>query len=101
VFDWRDAVDRLTAAQPAPTLDSLLQTVPPGQEFVVVAPVFRDYRAWKAQWTRLVWRRSRAWTRLLESNPRFHLEHHVVTDEIAVKHNYFKPVQAFVYRRLR
>ncbi|MBA3841979.1 MAG: glycosyltransferase family 39 protein [Actinobacteria bacterium] len=101
VFDWRDAVDRLTAAQPAPTLDSLLRTVPPGREFVVVAPVFRDYRAWKAPWTRLVWRRSRAWTRLLESNPRFHLEHHVVTDEIAVKHNYFKPVQAFVYRRLR
>jgi mannosyltransferase len=101
VFDWRDAVDRLQAAQPAPTLASLIATVRPGQEFVVVAPVFRDYRAWKAQWTRLVWRRSKAWTRLLESDPRFHLVRHVVTDEIAVRHNYFKPLQAFVYRRLR
>jgi hypothetical protein len=78
-----------------------MRDVPPGQEFVVVAPVFRDYRAWKSQWTRLVWRRSKAWTRIFESEPRFKLVRHVVTDEIAVKHNYFKPLQAFVYRRLR
>jgi mannosyltransferase len=101
VFDWRDAVDRLTDARPEPTVDALMRDVPPGQEFVVVAPVFRDYRAWKSQWTRLVWRRSKAWTRIFESEPRFKLVRHVVTDEIAVKHNYFKPLQAFVYRRLR
>ena len=67
---------------------------------MVVVPVFRDYRAWKAKWTRLVWQRSLEWSTLLQRDPRLRLEHHFVTDEIAVKHNYFKPVQAFVYRRV-
>ena len=101
VFDWRDAVDRLHAARPRPTLDALLATVPPGAEFVVVTPVFRDYRAWKAKWTRLVWRRSLKWTALLQRDPRLLLVRHVSTNEIAIRRNYFKPLQAFVYRRLR
>jgi mannosyltransferase len=100
VFDWRDAVSRLKAAQPRATLDSVVATVPRGDEFVVVSPIFRDYRAWDAQWTRLVWRRSLAWTALLQGDPRFKLVRHVVTDEIVVKRNYFKPLQAFVYRRV-
>jgi len=101
VFDWRDAVDRLRAARPRPTLDALLTTVPPGGDFVVVTPVFRDYRAWRSRWTRLVWRRSLEWTALLQRDPRLQLLRHVATDEIAVRRNYFKPLQAFVYRRLR
>jgi hypothetical protein len=100
IFDWRDAVSRLRAAQPRATLDPLLASVPPGREFVVVVPVFRDYRAWKAKWTRLVWQRSLQWTTLLQNDPRLRLEHHFVTDEIAAKHNYFKPVQAYIYRRV-
>jgi hypothetical protein len=100
VFDWRDAVSRLKAADPSPTLDPLLASVPKGREFIVVVPVFRDYRAWKATWTRLVWQRSLQWTALLQRDPRLRLEHHFVTDEIAVNRNYFKPVQAFVYRRI-
>ena len=100
VFDWRDAVDRLKAAQPRPTLGALLATVPRGQEFVVVAPVFRDYRAWDAPWTHLVWQRSTAWTALLSRDPRLRLERHIAVDEIATKVNYFKPLQAFVYRRV-
>jgi mannosyltransferase len=100
VFDWRDAVSRLRAAQPRATIDPLLASVPRGREFVVVVPVFRDYRAWKATWTRLVWRRSLEWSALLQHDPRLRLEHHFVTNEIAVKRNYFKPVQAFVYRRV-
>jgi hypothetical protein len=100
VFDWRDAVERLRAATPKATLDPVLDTVPVGDEFIVVAPVFRDYRAWRAKWTRLVWQRSVEWTRLLQHDPRLQLERHVTTDEIAVKHNYFKLLQAFVYRRV-
>jgi mannosyltransferase len=101
VFDWRDAVDRLDAAQPRATLDSLLASVPVGSEFVVVSPVFRDYRAWKARWTRLVWRKSQRWTALLAGDPRLRRVRVVATDEIKVKRNYFKPLQAVVYRRLR
>jgi hypothetical protein len=101
IFDWRDAVDRLRAASPRPTLDALLATVAPGSEFAVVTPVFRDYRAWDATWTKLVWQRSEAWTALLQSDPRVRLVGHIVTDEIALHRNYFKPMQAFVYRRLR
>jgi hypothetical protein len=63
--------------------------------------VFRDYRAWRAKWTRLVWRRSLQWSALLERDPRLVLVRHVSTDEIAIRRNYFKPLQAFVYRRQR
>jgi hypothetical protein len=100
VFDWQDAVSRLRAARPRTMMPRVLAAVPPGGEVVVVAPLFRDYRAWRAKWTRLVWRRSQQWTVALASDPHFILEHHFMTDEIAVKFNYFKPVQAFVYRRV-
>ena len=100
VFDWRDAVDRLEAAKAKPTLERLLATVPPGGRFVVISPVFRDYRAWRAQWTKLVWQKSTAWTWLLDHDPRVKLVAHVATVEIAVRKNYFKPIQAFVYRRV-
>jgi len=99
-FDWVDAVDRLRAAGPRQTLDRLIATVPRGREFVVVTPVFRDYRAWRAKWTKLVWQKSQAWTQLLQSDPRLRLERHVATNEIAIHRNYFKPLQAFVYRRV-
>ncbi|HVU76319.1 MAG TPA: glycosyltransferase family 39 protein [Gaiellaceae bacterium] len=101
IFDWRDAVDRLDAAKAQPTMDALLATVKPGQEFVVIEPVFRDYRAWRARWTKLVWRKATAWSWLLEHDPRYVVVAHVASDEIALKENYFKPVQAFVYRRTR
>ena len=100
VFDWRDAVTRLNAAEPRATLDPLLATVPKGGEFVVFAPVFRDYRAWRATWTNLVWRRSVAWTTLLQHDPRVKLERHFTSNEIAARRNYFKLLQAFVYRRV-
>ena len=100
VFDWRDAVTRLRNTRAKPELDKLLATVPKGREFIVVAPVFRDYRAWRATWTKLVWRKSQAWTWLLQRDRRVRLVAHIVTDEIAAKKNYFKPIQAFVYRRV-
>ncbi len=100
IFDWRDAIDRLEAAQPRATLDRLLATVAPGNEFVVVTPVFRDYRAWNASWTNLVWQRSVEWTTLLQADPRVRLVRHIATNEVALHRNYFKPMQAFVYRRL-
>jgi hypothetical protein len=99
-FDWRDAVTRLGQARAKPTLDGLIATVPRGGTVVVIAPVFRDYRAWRAKWTKLVWQKSIAWTWLLEHDPRLKLVAHVATVEIAVKKNYFKPLQAFVYRRV-
>jgi mannosyltransferase len=100
VFDWRDAVARLEAARPKPTLDALLATVPRGSEFVVVTPVFRDYHAWDAPWTHLVWVRSLQWSALLSADRQVRLERHIVTNEIKLERNYFKPVQAFVYRRV-
>jgi mannosyltransferase len=99
IFDWRDAVARLRAAKEQPTIDELLATVPDGGEFVVFAPVFRDYRAWRAKWTKLVWRKASDWSWLLEHDPRIRLVAHVRSDEIALKKNYFKPLQAFVYRK--
>ena len=100
VFDWVDAVPRLRATAPAPTLERLLRTVRPGHEFIVVTPIFRDYRAWDAKWTKLVWQKATLWTHLLQTDPRLELVQHVSTNEIALHLNYFKPLQAFVYRRL-
>ena len=100
IFDWRDAVDRLRAAATRDRVDATVASVEPGSEFLVVAPVFRDYRAWKAKWTRLVWRKSTAFTDVLASDHRVRLVRRIVTNEVAVKHNYFKPLQVFVYRRL-
>jgi mannosyltransferase len=101
IFDWRDAVSRLKTAKEQPTIDELLRTVPPGGTVVVFEPVFRDYRAWRAQWTKLVWRKASDWSWLLEHDPRLQLVAHIRSDEIALKKNYFKPLQAFVYRRKR
>jgi mannosyltransferase len=99
IFDWRDAVDRLRASSMRLRVDAAVAATPHGSEFVVISPVFRDYRAWNAKWTRLVWKRSSAYTGLLQRDPRVVLVRHVVIDEVAAKHNYFKPIQAFVYRR--
>ncbi len=100
VFDWRDAVGRLRASNMQARVDQTVAAVRPGAEFVVVSPVFRDYRAWNATWTHLVWEKSTAYTSALQQDPRVRLLHHVSTDEIALRHNYFKPLQAFVYRRV-
>ena len=101
IFDWRDAVSRLRATPPRQTLDRLIATVPPGQEFIVFTPVFRDYRAWTSKWTKLVWQTSEEWTGILATDPQVRLVRQVTTDEVAVKENYFKLMQAFVYRRVR
>jgi hypothetical protein len=101
VFDWRDAVTRLRSRSMAQQADAAVADVRPGAQFVVVSPIFRDYRAWKAKWTKLVWQTSTAFTARLAADPRVRLVRHVQTDEIALHRNYFKPLQAFVYVRLR
>ena len=100
IFDWRNAVDRLQASNTQARVDQTVAAVRPGAEFVVVAPVFRDYRSWNATWTHLVWLKSIAYTSALQRDPRLRLVHHVTTDEIGTRHNYFKLLQALVYRRV-
>jgi mannosyltransferase len=101
IFDWRDSVDRLEGSDMRTQVDAAVAETPVGGDFVVVSPVFRDYRAWDAKWTKLVWQTSMAYTGLLANDPRVRLQHRVVVDEIALHRNFFKPMQAFVYRRLR
>ena len=99
VMDWRDALDRLRAADVRRDLEPVLDSVRPGQRVVVVSPVFRDYRAWQAPWTRLVYLTSQAWTQAIAADPRFHRVGTVTTDEILLERNFFKPLQAVVYVR--
>jgi len=101
IFDWRDAVTRLRDAQPKATLDGLLRTVEPGEQFVVVSPVFRSYQAWRAKWTKLVWEHSGSFRTLLAHDSRVRLVRHAWTNEVVVHENYFKLMQAFVYERVR
>jgi mannosyltransferase len=101
IFDWRDAVSRLRSAPARRLLKRYVASVPRGGDFVVVTPVFRDYRAWESKWTHLVWKTSLRWSALLAADPQVELVAHVQTDEVAVKQDYFKLLQAFVYRRVR
>ena len=101
VFDWRDAVSRLNAAEPRATLDPLLAVGAPGGRV-------RRRRARLSRLPRLAGdldaprlaavgrsgRRCSSTTRGSDSSTTSS------TNEIAVKRNYFKPVQAFVYRRV-
>jgi hypothetical protein len=101
MMDWRDAVERLRAARVRRDLEPVLASVRPGQHLVVVSPVFRDFRAWQAPWTRLVYLTSQVWTRTIAADPRFRRLATVSTDEILLERNYWKPLQAVVYVRHR
>jgi mannosyltransferase len=73
MFDWTDALERLKAARPTPTIDALVQTLRPGQEIVLIQPILRTGR-WGAPWTSLVRRRSVQWERRLDADPRVRRE---------------------------
>ena len=98
VMDWRDALKHLKAATPSQDL-AILGDVPVGRRFVVVTPVFRDYHAWDAPWTKLVYGTSARWLAAIEADRRFRRVAVIQTDEIARKKNYWKPLQAFVFVR--
>jgi hypothetical protein len=101
IFDWRDAVERLQAAQPKATLEPLVESVPVGDRVVVIAPIFRDYRSWRADWTKLVYRRSVQWERLIARDPRLRHVAHLQANEFALEKRFSKAVQADVYVRER
>jgi mannosyltransferase len=101
VFDWRDVLKRFRPVTVARDLEPLLASVPPGAHVVLVSPVFRDFRAWQAPWTRQVFLESRVWTRALAADPRFRPVATITSDEILLERNYFKPLQAVVYLRRR
>jgi len=79
----------------------VLASVRPGQDLVVVSPVFRDYRAWEAPWTRRVYLTSQRWTAAIARDPRFREIGTVTTNEILLERNFWKPLQAVVYVRRR
>lgn len=67
VFDWRDALKRLKAAKPTPTLASYVASLRPGQTLVLMEPIIRTAR-WGAPWTKLVRKRSAQWQRAADRN---------------------------------
>jgi len=101
VFDWADAVSRLRNTAAKQTENELVDSVGVGENIIVITPVFRDYRAWDAKWTKLVWEKATLWTHILETDPRLDQVQHVSSNEIAAHLNFFKPLQGFVYRRVR
>ena len=73
LFDWTDALERLRAAKPRPTVNALLATLRPGQELVLIQPLLRTAR-WNAPWTKLVRKRSVQWERVLDGDGRVRRE---------------------------
>ena len=96
VFDWRDALDRLRAAKPRPTINRIVRTMKPGQELVLVEPILRTAK-WGAPWTSLVRKRTVQWERRLSADRR-------VRREAVVPVFGFDPIprgiRAVVYRRV-
>ena len=70
VMDWRDALDRLKAAEPEPVADELVSSLEPGQALILVQPILRAYYAWRAPWTKEVKERAIEWERVLQRDPR-------------------------------
>jgi mannosyltransferase len=68
-MDWRDALDRLTAAKPKATADGLIRSLKPNQRLLVVFPIIRSAQ-WGAPWTKLVRTRSGQWQKLLDRDKR-------------------------------
>jgi hypothetical protein len=101
IMDWRDALKRIRAVTVRRNLEPVLASVKPGQHLVVVSPVFRDYRAWQAPWTRDVYYTSQLWTRAIAADPRFREVTTVTSDEIRLELNFWKPLEAVVYIRRR
>jgi hypothetical protein len=101
VMDWRDALDRIRAVTVTGELRPLLSSVRPGRHLVVVSPLFRDYHAWQAPWTREVYLTSQAWTRAVAADPRFRRVATLSSNEILLERNFWKPLQAVVYVRRR
>jgi hypothetical protein len=100
-MDWRDALSRIRTVTVRRDLAPVLASVPPGRRLVVVSPLFRDYRAWQAKWTREVYLTSRVWTRTIAADPRFRRVATLASNEILLERNFWKPLQAVVYVRRR
>jgi mannosyltransferase len=71
VTDWRDALERLSAATPRIALTPLLDALPVGRRLLLVRPLVEDPRRWRAPWTRLVRARSAEWALALSRDRRF------------------------------
>ena len=97
IFDWRDATERLRAARPRPTADAMVRSLEPGQELVLVLPIFRTYE-WEAPWTRLVKKRSVQWERVLDADERMR---RVAVVPVFGYDPVPRGVRAVLYRRLR
>jgi hypothetical protein len=69
MLDWRDAVERLRAADPGELAPALLGAVPRGGRLLLAEPLIRGDGGWRAPWTRLVRRRAEEWRSLLEAAP--------------------------------
>ena len=70
VFDWRDALDRLKAAEPTPTeTRSCADAEARRRQILPSSPIIRTAR-WGAPWTSEVRKRSAQWQRVLDRDKR-------------------------------
>jgi hypothetical protein len=93
-MDWRDAVARLEAADPAATAGSLIDSLESGARLLLVRPVVEDPDSWDAPWTELVRERSREWRDVVRADPR--LERVAYDPDVD---DTFKPLQVEVFER--
>jgi hypothetical protein len=70
VFDWRQATDRLRAADPVAGARAVVAGAPPGGRVLVVGPDLDDPGAWRSPWTSLVRTRAEGWDAALRGDPR-------------------------------
>lgn len=68
IFDWRNGLDRLTAARPHGVWSTMRGDVKSGQNVVLAIPIIRT-ASWRAPWTSLVRTRSIQWQGVLDEDP--------------------------------
>jgi hypothetical protein len=95
VMDWRNAVARLEAADPAATAGSLIDSLEPGARLLLVRPVVENPDSWDAPWTELVRDRSHEWRDVVRADPRLERVARARPDLDAT----FKPLQVEVFER--
>jgi hypothetical protein len=64
-MNWNDAYSRLQDAAPSATIGSVVASLRPGQQLLVVRPLTEGVMNWKAPWTELVRRRAAQWGQIL------------------------------------
>ncbi len=97
VFDWRNVVERLSAAQPQDTLKPLLESIEPGRHLVLLQPQLPSpFPGQMPEWLALFRVKSIEWKAFVDADSRFRLVTSFGHVETPANRT---PLTAYIYER--